>query len=340
MSPTILVTGAAGFIGMHLSLRLLADGHRVVGLDNLNAYYDPALKQARLARLQGHPDFAFHRVDIADASAVAGVFAATRPSRVVHLAAQAGVRHALEHPHDYTASNLAGATTVLESCRRHGVEHLVFASSSSVYGGNTRVPFVETDPVDHPVSFYAATKRANELMAHSYAHLFDLPVTMLRYFTVYGPWGRPDMAIWKFSDALLAGRPIEVYAGGTLERDFTFVDDAVEATVALLERPPTRRSPTDPARWQASGPDSSWAPFEVYNIGRSDPVSVNTLLALLEGATGCRAMRRELGLQPGDVARTFAGTAKLAAATGLSPSMPLADGLDRFVDWFRGWRGD
>jgi UDP-glucuronate 4-epimerase len=340
MSPTILVTGAAGFIGMHLSLRLLADGHRVVGLDNLNAYYDPALKQARLARLQGHPDFAFHRVDIADASAVAGVFAATRPSRVVHLAAQAGVRHALEHPHDYTASNLAGATTVLESCRRHGVEHLVFASSSSVYGGNTRVPFVETDPVDHPVSFYAATKRANELMAHSYAHLFDLPVTMLRYFTVYGPWGRPDMAIWKFSDALLAGRPIEVYAGGTLERDFTFVDDAVEATVALLERPPTRRSPTDPARWQASGPDSSWAPFEVYNIGRSDPVSVNTLLALLERATGCRAMRRELGLQPGDVARTFAGTAKLAAATGLSPSMPLADGLDRFVDWFRGWRGD
>jgi len=338
MSSTVLVTGAAGFIGMHLSLRLLADGHRVVGLDNLNAYYDPALKQTRLARLQAHPDFVFHRVDIADAAAVAGAFAAARPSRVVHLAAQAGVRHALEHPHDYAASNLAGATAVLESCRRHGVEHLVFASSSSVYGGNTRVPFVETDPVDHPVSFYAATKRANELMAHSYAHLFDLPVTMLRYFTVYGPWGRPDMAIWKFSDALLAGRPIDVYAGGTLERDFTYVDDAVEATLALLGRPPTRRSPADPALWRASGPDSSWAPFEVYNVGRSDPVSVNALLELLERATERRAIRRELGLQPGDVARTFAGTAKLVAATGLSPAVALADGLTRFIAWFRGWR--
>jgi UDP-glucuronate 4-epimerase len=338
MSWTVLVTGAAGFIGMHLSLRLLAEGHRVVGIDNLNTYYDPALKQARLARLQAHEGFTMRRIDLADADAVRAAFAETRPDRVVHLAAQAGVRHALEHPLDYTASNLAGSTTVLEGCRRNEVEHLVFASSSSVYGGNIRVPFTETDPVDHPVSFYAATKRANELMAHSYAHLFGLPVTMLRYFTVYGPWGRPDMAIWKFTDALLAGRPIDVYAGGTLERDFTYVDDAVEATLALLARAPQRRSPPDPALWRASGPDVSWAPFEIYNVGRSDPVTVNALLELLEQATGRKARRQELGLQPGDVARTFASTAKLAAATGFAPRVALPDGLASFVAWFRGWQ--
>jgi UDP-glucuronate 4-epimerase len=338
MSRTVLVTGAAGFIGMHLSLRLLAEGHRVVGIDNLNAYYDPALKHARLARLQAHEAFSMLPIDLADADAVSAAFAAIRPDRVVHLAAQAGVRHALEHPLDYTASNLTGSTNVLEGCRRNDVGHLVFASSSSVYGGNTRVPFAETDPVDHPVSFYAATKRANELMAHSYAHLFGLPVTMLRYFTVYGPWGRPDMAIWKFTDALLAGRPIEVYAGGTLERDFTFVDDAVEATLALLARPPARRATADPAGWRASGPDASWAPFEVYNVGRSDPVAVNTLLERLEQATGRTATRRELALQPGDVARTFASTAKLEAATGFAPRVALRDGLARFVDWFRGWQ--
>lgn len=338
MSWTVLVTGAAGFIGMHLSLRLLAEGHRVVGIDNFNAYYDPALKQARLARLLEHDGFTMRRIDLADADAVRAAFAETRPDRVVHLAAQAGVRHALEHPLDYTASNLVGSTTVLEGCRRNDVEHLVFASSSSVYGGNIRVPFAETDPVDHPVSFYAATKRANELMAHSYAHLFGLPVTMLRYFTVYGPWGRPDMAIWKFTDALLAGRPIEVYAGGALERDFTYVDDAVEATLALLARAPQRQSPSDPALWRASGPDASWAPFEIYNVGRSDPVSVNALLELLEQATGRKARRQELGLQPGDVARTFASTAKLAAATGFAPRVALPDGLMRFVAWFRDWR--
>jgi len=335
MSSTVLVTGAAGFIGMHVSLRLMADGHRVVGVDNLNAYYDPALKHARLARLQADPAFSFHRLDLADVDAVANLFAQAKPLYVVHLAAQAGVRYAIDHPYAYSSSNLHGSTAILENCRRHGVRHLVFASSSSVYGGNSKVPFAETDRVDHPVSFYAATKRANELMAHSYAHLFSLPVTMLRYFTVYGPWGRPDMAIWKFTDAMLAGRPIDVYAGGDLQRDFTFVDDAAAATVALMSRAPTRLSSDDPAAWQASSPDSSWAPFEIYNIGRSDPVTVNTLLQRLEAHTGVRAIRHELGMQPGDVSRTFADTRKLALATGQLPQVPLDEGLGRFVRWFR-----
>ena len=337
MSSTVLVTGAAGFIGMHVSQRLLADGHRVVGVDNLNAYYDPAFKHARLARLQADPAFSFHRLDLAETDAVAALFAQARPLYVIHLAAQAGVRYAIEHPYAYSSSNLHGSTAILENCRRHGVRHLVFASSSSVYGGNSKVPFAETDPVNHPVSFYAATKRANELMAHSYAHLFSLPVTMLRYFTVYGPWGRPDMAIWKFTDAMLAGRPIDVYAGGDLQRDFTFVDDAAAATVALMSRAPARLSSDDPAAWQASSPDSSWAPFEIYNIGRSDPVTVNTLLQRLEGHTGVRAIRHELGMQPGDVSRTFADTRKLALATGQLPQVPLDEGLGRFVRWFRAY---
>ncbi|MBP6814558.1 MAG: NAD-dependent epimerase/dehydratase family protein [Burkholderiaceae bacterium] len=339
MPSTVLVTGAAGFIGMHVSQRLLADGHRVVGVDNLNSYYDPALKQARLARLSPDPAFSFQRLDLAETDAVAALFAEVRPQYVIHLAAQAGVRYALDHPYAYSSSNLHGSTAILENCRRHDVRHLVFASSSSVYGGNTKVPFAETDPVNHPVSFYAATKRANELMAHSYAHLFSLPVTMLRYFTVYGPWGRPDMAIWKFTDAMLAGRPIDVYAGGDLQRDFTFVEDAAAATVALMSRAPARVSSNDPAAWQASSPDSSWAPFEVYNIGRSDPVTVNTLLQLLEGHTGTRAIRHELGMQPGDVSRTFADTTKLAQATGQLPQVPLTDGLGRFVSWFREYHG-
>jgi len=335
MSDTVLVTGAAGFIGMHVAQRLLAEGRRVVGLDNLNDYYDPALKQARLARLNPNPSFRFVRADLADTDAVSALFAAEKPVDVVHLAAQAGVRYALDRPYAYSQSNLHGSTAILENCRRHAVRHLVFASSSSVYGGNTKVPFSEDDAVDHPVSFYAATKRANELMAHSYAHLFSLPVTMLRYFTVYGPWGRPDMAIWKFTDALLAGRAIDVYAGGELERDFTFVEDAAAATVSLLARPPARRSSTDPAAWVAGHPHTSWAPFEVYNIGRSDPVTVNTLLELLQRETGRSAIRRELGMQPGDVARTYADTRKLARVTGDLPEVPLAEGLARFVAWFR-----
>ena len=339
MGSTVLVTGAAGFVGMHVSLRLLAEGHRVVGLDNLNDYYDPALKQARLGQLRGRPGFDFERIDIADAPAVDRIFARERPDYVIHLAAQAGVRHALSKPFAYVDSNLQGSTAILEGCRHHGVRHLVFASSSSVYGGNVRVPFREADAVDHPVSFYAATKRANELMAHSYAHLFGLPVTMLRYFTVYGPWGRPDMAIWLFTDGLLSGRPIDVFAGGELSRDFTHVSDAAEATVRLMTAPPVRAAGTvRPGEGGPQRPDSSWAPFEIYNVGRSDPTSVNALLALLERHAGTQAIRRELPMQPGDVVRTCADPSKLRAAIGFEPRVALADGLGEFVDWFRAFR--
>ncbi len=335
MSGPILLTGAAGFIGMHVARRLLERGEEVVGVDNLNAYYDPTLKHARLAQLRAHEQFTFHEADIADRPTIDELFDRHRPQRVVHLAAQAGVRYALTNPMAYSDSNLTGTTVVLEACRRLEVRHLVFASSSSVYGANRELPFSEGDAVDHPVSFYAATKRANELMAHSYAHLFALPVTALRYFTVYGPWGRPDMAIWKFTDALLRGKPIDVYAGGVLSRDFTYVDDAVEATLRLLDAPRAAVSSTDPDDWSAIVPDTSWAPFEVVNLGRSDPVSVNELLALLESITGRRAQRNELGMQPGDVERTYSDTTKLARMTGYTPNTPLETGLRAFVDWFR-----
>jgi UDP-glucuronate 4-epimerase len=337
MTAPVLLTGAAGFIGMHVARRLLERGEAVVGVDNLNAYYDPALKRARLAQLRVHKAFTFHEADIADRAAIDALFDRHRPQRVVHLAAQAGVRYALTNPMAYSDSNLTGTTVMLEACRRLEVRHLVFASSSSVYGANRELPFSEGDAVDHPVSFYAATKRANELMAHSYAHLFALPVTALRYFTVYGPWGRPDMAIWRFTDALLRGTPIDVYAGGELSRDFTYVDDAVEATLRLLDAPRAPVSSTDPDDWNAIVPDTSWAPFEIVNLGRSDPVSVNELLALLEGITGRRAQRNELGMQPGDVERTYSDTGKLLRLTGYVPVTPLEAGLRAFIDWFRSY---
>ena len=338
---SVIVTGAAGFIGMHVAERLLSRGERVVGVDVFNDYYDPALKAARAERLGGQANFAMVRLDIAEAARMGELIRETGARRVVHLAAQAGVRYSIEHPFAYERSNLAGHLSVLEACRHaEGFEHLVYASSSSVYGDRPGegAGFKESDAADQPVSLYAATKRANELMAHSYAHLFGLPVTMLRYFTVYGPWGRPDMAIWKFTDALLRGAPLDVYAGGTLMRDFTFGEDAARATVALMHRPPTgahAASPDAPTTWRADAPDRSWAPFEVYNVGRSDPVSVNTLLSLLESLTGRRAIRRALGMQPGDVERTFADTRKLQAALGQLPEVALADGLERFVRWFR-----
>ena len=335
MNAPIIVTGAAGFIGMHLCRRLLANGRPVVGIDNLNDYYDPRLKRDRLARLSVFDGFTFEHADVSDRTAMEALFGRHRPRRVVHLAAQAGVRYALTNPMAYSDTNLTGMTVVLEACRRVQVEHLVFASSSSVYGGNRKLPFAEGDPVDHPVSLYAATKRANELMAHSYAHLFGLPVTGLRYFTVYGPWGRPDMAIWKFTDALLQGRPIDVYGGGVLSRDFTYIDDTVEATVRLLDAPPAARGSTDPADWNVAGPDTSWAPFEVVNLGRSDPVSVNELIAALESITGRRAVRNEMGMQPGDVERTFSSTDKLVRLTGFTPRVALDEGLRAFVGWFR-----
>ena len=336
----VLVTGVAGFIGMLVATRLLEEGQPVLGIDCLTDYYPITLKRARLAALQtlaartGTP-LTVVQADLADAHAISTLFNQHRPRRVVHLAAQAGVRYALDHPLAYSSSNLAAVTVVLEQCRQHAVSHLVMASSSSVYGGSRRVPFSESAPADHPVSFYAATKRSNELMAHSYAHLFQLPISALRYFTVYGPWGRPDMAVWKFTDALLAGRPFDVYAGGDLSRDFTYGEDVAEATLRVLGRPPVRGPVPDPSHWQAAGPDTSWAPFEVYNVGRSDPVSVNELIALLEAATGRTALRRDAPMQPGDVERTYANTDKLRQATGYEPKVTLADGLQRFVDWRR-----
>ncbi len=333
----ILITGVAGFIGFTVARQLLAQGHAVLGIDNLNDYYDPKLKRARLAQLQ-QPAFEFQALDVANWDRVQTLFDQTKPRYVVHLAAQAGVRYAMSNPKAYSDSNLAGSSAILEACRIHKVKHLVFASSSSVYGGNQKVPFSECDAVDHPVSFYAASKRSNELMAHSYSHLYNLPITMLRYFTVYGPWGRPDMAIWKFTDAMLRGQPIDVYAQGRLSRDFTFVEDAAHATIELLKRPSARIATSDPATWRTEGPATSWAPFETFNVGRRDPVTVNELIALLEAATGHTALRNEMPMQAGDVEKTSADTSKLAAAIGFEPRTSLADGLQQFVRWFREYR--
>jgi UDP-glucuronate 4-epimerase len=326
-----LVTGAAGFIGMHVALALLKRGERVIGLDNLNDYYDQRLKRARLGQLQTHPGFRFAQIDLSDADAVESLFNAERPRQVIHLAAQAGVRYAIDHPLAYAQSNLVGMTVMLDACRRSGVEHLVFASSSSVYGGNQKVPFLESDPVDHPVSFYAATKRANELMAHSFAHLFALPCTGLRLFTVYGPWGRPDMAVWKFTAAMLVGQAIPVYGEGLLSRDFTYIDDCVNAILAIVDAGPAQ------AGAARSAPDAATAPFALVNIGRSDPVTVNQLIAEIERATHVRAVRDHQPMQPGDVERTFAGTTKLQEHYGVHPAVSLREGIERFVSWYRTW---
>jgi len=328
-SSTVLVTGAAGFIGFHFTRALLDRGIPVVGVDNLTPYYDPALKRARLAELDGTAGFRFEPLDLADRDATAALFAALKPRRVVHLAAQAGVRYSLEAPFAYVDANLVGTASVLEGCRHHGCEHLVFASTSSVYGGNTKLPFEESDPVDHPVSLYAATKRANELMAHTYAHLYGLPTTGLRFFTVYGPWGRPDMAYFSFTEAIRAGRPIRLFNHGAMRRDFTYVDDVVEAMVRLIDVPPL------PAGRDA--PDRSTAPFRLYNIGNHTPVPLREFLAVLEGLLGSRAIVEEAPMQPGDVEATFADVEALRAAVGFAPTTPLGDGLARFVDWYDAW---
>jgi UDP-glucuronate 4-epimerase len=327
----VLVTGAAGFIGMHVARRLLADGHDVVGIDNLNAYYDPRLKHARLAALRELPSFRFEPIDIADRRAMAALFAFHRFAHVVHLAAQAGVRHSLVDPHAYADANLTGFLNVLEGCRESGCRHLVYASSSSVYGANTRVPFHASANVDHPLSFYGATKKANELMAHAYAHLFALPATGLRFFTVYGPWGRPDMAMWLFADAIMQGRPIKLFNNGQMQRDFTYVDDVVEAVVRLLPRPP----PPDPT-WSGEAPDpaTSRAPWQVYNIGNSRPVELVEVVRLIEAAVGKRAIRELVPMQPGDVPATCADTSALERAVGFRPRTPIGEGIRRFVDWF------
>jgi UDP-glucuronate 4-epimerase len=331
---TVLVTGAAGFIGYHVAHRLVTDGHRVVGLDNLSSYYDPALKQARLDRLGAHAGFSFERVDVSDRVAVADLFRYRRPARVVHLAAQAGVRHSLSHPHAYVDANVVGFMNILEGCRHEGVEHLVFASSSSVYGANTRLPFSTHDNVDHPLSLYAATKKANELMAHSYAHLYGLPCTGLRFFTVYGSWGRPDMALFLFTRAILEGQPIDVFNEGRMERDFTYVDDVVESVVRVLAKPPVG----DPS-WSGDRPEpaSSRAPYRIYNIGNDRPVALLRYIEVLEKCLGRTAKKNFLPLQPGDVPVTRANIDDLARDFDYRPHTAIEDGVARFVEWYRSY---
>ena len=328
----ILVTGAAGFIGMTLSLRLLERGDRVVGLDNLNDYYDVQLKRDRLARLQAHPAFGFSLLDIADRDGMARLFAEERFDRVIHLAAQAGVRYSLRNPHAYVESNVVGFMNVLEGCRHTGVGHLVYASSSSVYGGNTHMPFSVHDRVDHPVSMYAATKKANELMAHTYSHLYGLPTTGLRFFTVYGPWGRPDMALFLFTKAILEGRAIDVFNHGNMQRDFTYVDDIVEGVVRVTDRVATPNSAYDPA---APDPATSNVPYRVFNIGNHQPVPLLEFVACIERALGKPAQKNLLPLQDGDVPVTYADVQALQDWVGFKPATDIATGIERFVRWYR-----
>jgi len=333
---TILVTGAAGFIGYHVARRLLARGDGVVGLDNLNAYYDVSLKEARLARLREHAAFRFAKLDLADREGLAGLFASERPQRVVHLAAQAGVRYSLQNPHAYIDSNIAGFMNILEDCRHHGVEHLAYASSSSVYGGNTRLPFSEHDNIDHPVSLYAATKKANELMAHTYASLYGIPCTGLRFFTVYGPWGRPDMAYFLFADAITHGRPIDVYNQGRMKRDFTYIDDIIEGVVRVMDR-----IPMPDEGWNGDKPDpgTSFAPYRIYNIGNNNPVELMNFIETLEDALGMKAQKNFLPMQPGDVPATFADVDDLMRDVGFKPSTPIETGIRKFVAWYTEWNG-
>ena len=331
---TVLVTGAAGFIGAAVAERLLERGERVVGLDNLNSYYDPGLKQARLERLQRQGGFQFHQLDLENGTAIAQLFAAQRPDRVVHLAAQAGVRYSLENPLAYVNSNVVGFLSILEGCRHHGIEHLVYASSSSVYGGNRRLPFSEQDAVNHPVSLYAATKKANELMAHTYSHLYGLAATGLRFFTVYGPWGRPDMAPMLFARAILAGEPIRVFNQGQMERDFTYIDDIVEGVVRCLDKPATAAAGFDPL---APDPATAAVPHRLFNIGNSQPVALLRFITVLEQALGRQAVQQLEPMQPGDVTSTAADTSALESWVDFAPHTPLEEGVERFATWYRSW---
>lgn len=334
MSESVLVTGAAGFIGFHVARRLLAAGRKVVGIDNISPYYDPTLKRARLKELAGSNSFHFVEADLADRTATADLFAEHLFPYVVHLAAQAGVRYSLINPHAYVDANLQGFMNILEGCRHNGCRHLVFASSSSVYGANTKLPFRTSDNVDHPISLYAASKKANELMAHSYAHLFSLPTTGLRFFTVYGPWGRPDMAMWIFASAILQGRPIQLFNKGNMRRDFTFVDDVVESVVRLIDRPAS----ADPS-WSGMSPDPSRsaAPWRVYNIGNNAPVELMQVVRLLEENLGRKAQCELLPMQPGDVPETYADVDDLMRDVGFKPSTSIADGINQFVEWYRSY---
>jgi UDP-glucuronate 4-epimerase len=332
MDDPVLVTGAAGFIGFHTARRLLEHGRTVVGLDNMNAYYDPDLKEARRKELEKDAKFRFARMDLADRTGIASLFAQYRFPFVVHLAAQAGVRYSLVDPHAYVDANLQGFINILEGCRHHGCRHLVFASSSSVYGANTRLPFSVHDNVDHPISLYAASKKANELMAHAYAHLFRVPMTGLRFFTVYGPWGRPDMAMFIFASAILAGRPIRLFNFGKMRRDFTYIDDIVEGVVRVLDRVPAG----DPA-WSGDKPDpgTSAAPWRVFNIGNNRSVEVTYLVELLEAELGRSAKKELVPIQPGDVAETCADIDDLVREVGFRPSTSIEEGVRRFIAWYR-----
>ena len=327
----VLVTGCAGFIGMHTAERLLKRGDEVFGIDNLSDYYDVRLKQDRLEQLTPYPNFHFRRLDIADTSAMLDYFAEVKPQRVVHLAAQAGVRYSLKNPHAYAQSNLVGFVNILEGCRHNHVAHLVYASTSSVYGSNTKMPFSEHDSCDHPISLYAATKKANELMAHSYSHLYGLPTTGLRFFTVYGPWGRPDMSAVLFAKAIMEGRPIDVFNEGRMKRDFTYIDDIVSGVVGTLDQiaePNGLYDPADP------NPATSHAPFRIYNIGNYEPVELMTFINCLERVIGKKAQLNLLPMQPGDVVATYADVAELKQAVGFAPSTPLENGLRLFADWY------
>ena len=328
----ILVTGAAGFIGMTTSLRLLARGDEVVGLDNLNDYYEVSLKENRLKRLTALPGFRFVKLDVGDRAGMEKLFAAEKFDKVIHLAAQAGVRYSIQNPHAYVDSNLVGFINVLEGCRHNQVQHLVYASSSSVYGGNTRMPFSEHDSVDHPVSLYAATKKANELMAHTYSHLYGLPTTGLRFFTVYGPWGRPDMALFLFTKAILEGRPIDVFNHGNMKRDFTYIDDIVEGVIRVMDRTAAANPEYDPI---AADPATSNVPYRVFNIGNNNPVQLLDFIGAIENALGMKAEKRLLPLQDGDVPATYANTDLLNDWVGFVPGTSVEDGVGRFVSWYR-----
>jgi len=329
-----LVTGAAGFIGMQVALRLLERGAEVVGVDNLNDYYDVRLKQDRLAVLRAQTDFRFVKLDLADARGVSDLFTAEKFPRVIHLAAQAGVRYSLKNPHAYVNSNVVAFMNILEACRFNDVKHLVYASSSSVYGANTKLPFSVHDNVDHPVSLYAATKKANELMAHTYSHLYGLPTTGLRFFTVYGPWGRPDMALFLFTRSIMEGRPIDVFNNGKMKRDFTYIDDIVEGVLQVTDRPAAPNS-----KWTADSPDpgTSDAPYRLYNIGNNAPVELMRLIEVLEECLGRKADKNFLPMQAGDVPATFANVDDLMRDTGFRPATPIEVGVQRFVDWYRSY---
>ena len=328
----VLVTGAAGFIGYHLSLRLMEGGYYVIGLDNLNDYYDVRLKKARLAHLMKNNSFEFHKLDLSDSDAIQGLFQRTKPEVVVNLAAQAGVRYSLENPRVYVDSNIVGFLNVLEGCRYNQVKHLIYASSSSVYGANTKMPFSVHHNVDHPISLYAATKKANELMAHTYSHLYGLPTTGLRFFTVYGPWGRPDMALFLFTKAILEGKPIKVFNHGKMQRDFTYIDDIVESLVRLVQRVPKGNS-----KWSGDAPDpaTSFAPYRLYNIGNSKPVDLMHMITILEECLGKKAIKEFFPMQPGDVPKTYADIDDLVAEVDFRPNTPIEVGVREFVDWYR-----